>query len=134
MDPRVEQICVKLERPIEPRRERIDQQFGAIETVPVPRLEAAMGAQAVTGAGTKARDMPMKYVARPAWQLDPRGLSIGGVEERNEDGPGTARRDGKIHPRAVRCRAERLGMARGDARWQRGGGVQVITVGAWRPV
>ena len=53
MDPRVEQTCVECERPVEPRRERIDQQFGAIETMTGLRLKWAVRAQAVTGARSK---------------------------------------------------------------------------------
>jgi hypothetical protein len=53
MDPRVEQTCVELEWPVEPRRERIDQQFGAIETMTGLRLKWAVRAQAVTGARSK---------------------------------------------------------------------------------
>ena len=69
MDPRVEQTCVEHEWLVEPRREWIDQQFGAIEPMPILRFEAAVRPQAVKGTGADARDMTVKHVAQPAGQL-----------------------------------------------------------------
>ena len=75
MDPRVEQIASSLKGRSSRVRERIDQQFGAIETVPGVRFKGAMGAQAVKGAGANARDMPVKHIAQSAGELDPRRLA-----------------------------------------------------------
>jgi hypothetical protein len=140
MDSRIEQTCVEHEWAVEPRRERIDQQFGAIETMPALRLEAAVRAQAVTGAGSDARDMTVKNIAQPARQLHARRLAPSRVEKRNKYRLGAARRDGKIDPAPVRGGTKRLGLASTDARiaqytgQRSASGAQVITDGASRPV
>jgi hypothetical protein len=108
--------CVELERAIELRRVGIDQQFGAIETVTGPRLEWAVRAQAVAGAGADAHDMPIKHIAQSPGHLDPRGFGPGHVKKRNEYCLGAARRDGEIDPGPVRGRAKRLGLASTDVR------------------
>ncbi len=63
MDSRIEQTCVEHEWPVEPRCERINQQFSAIETMSALRLEAAVRAQSVMRAGSNARDMTVKHIA-----------------------------------------------------------------------
>ncbi len=114
-------VAVKRFGPIDPAGDRfrigVQQEFGGIETMPGFRLIRPMNAVAIMLAWPSLRQIDMPDIIGAFLDHDPvrcfRG--IGSVEEAEFHRRGIFRKEGEVHPFAVPCGAERVGMSGPDS-------------------